>query len=193
MDWHIVALAGHLVGFALGAGGATISDITFLNAIRERKLSPEKFKFLITLSKVIWIGFILLVLSGVAMFALIYSERHALPMLSAAKWQAKLALVGIVLINGIYFKTKVFSALRAMINQDLNLNNIGVSLWKLAIPGTISILSWYGILALSVLPRGLKTPLWYFVFIYAVLLIAGIIISKTILTKLLNNYKLSVR
>ncbi len=193
MDWHIVALAGHLVGFALGAGGATISDITFLNAIRERKLSPEKFKFLITLSKVIWIGFILLVLSGIAMFALIYSERHALPMMSSAKWQAKLALVGIVLVNGIYFKTKVFSALRAMINQDLNLNNIGVSLWKLAIPGTISILSWYGILALSVLPRGLKTPLWYFVFIYAVLLIAGIIISKTILTKLLNNYKLSVR
>ncbi|QQS22743.1 hypothetical protein IPM19_03895 [bacterium] len=192
MDWHIVALAGHLIGFALGAGGATISDITFLNAIRERKLSAEQHRFLMMISKVVWLGFILLVISGAAMFALIYIENHSLPMLAAARWQAKLTLVGIVLINGIYFKVKVFPALKNMVGQELNHKSIGVSLWRLAVPGTISILSWYSILVLSILPRGLNIPLGYFIFIYAVLLICGIIISKTLLKKLLGNYSLSL-
>lgn len=192
MDWHIVALAGHLIGFALGVGGATISDITFLSALRERKLSEQQYKFLMMISRVVWAGLILLIISGLTMFYLIYIERHGLPLLASARWQAKLSLVGIVFLNGVYFKMKVFPALKNMVNQNIDGTTISISLWKLAVPGTISILSWYGILVLSILPRTVSLPISYYGFIYGVLLAVGIIISHSLLKKLIFKHNLTL-
>lgn len=187
MDWHIVALAGHLVGFALGVGGATISDITFLNAIKYKRLSIQQYRFLRILSRVVWLGLLILILSGLFMFYLIYVERNGLPLLASARWQAKLSLVVIVFINGLYFMRQVFPSLKKVTDQELTPQSFGTSLWKFAIPGTISILSWYSILILSVLPRTVKIPLAYYGLAYAVLLILGAILSKTILQRLLNK------
>lgn len=191
MDWYTLALAGHLIGFALGAGGATISDITFLSAIKEHRLSEQQYRFLRTVSRVVWVGLILLILSGLTMFSLVYLEQHSVPMLASARWQAKLTLVGVVLLNGFYFKLKVFPALEQMVNKELSAATLGISRWQLAVPGTISILSWYSILVLSILPRTVTWPVSYYGLIYLALLGGGIMLSGNLLKKLLGQYQLS--
>jgi len=187
MDYHQIALGFHLIGFALGLGGATISDITFFRAIRRGTLSEEAFRFLHTLSKVIWIGLGTLILSGLVIFALIYSEQGSLPMLASPRWQTKLILVLVVLLNGLFFKYKIFSLLKGLVGQTLSSNNIGAIAGKLSLSGTVSILSWYSILVVTLLPRTFRPPLYYFFGVYLILLIAGLIISRAMLRKLISN------
>ncbi len=188
MDYQQIAVAFHLIGFALGLGGATISDITFFKIVRSGSLSAERFQFLHTLSKVIWVGLGLLIASGLTIFALIYSENGSLPMLTSPRWQAKLTLVGVVLLNGLFFKFHIFPALKQLIDQTFNKDNIGRLANKLALSGTISILSWYSILVITLLPRAFRPHLIYFFTAYLVLLIIGFLFSKTILNKIISQH-----
>ena len=177
MDLNLVFLAIHLVGLALGLGGATISDILFFRAIKDKDVDPSEYSTLKVLSKVIWVGLILLIASGLGMFYLIYRQNSgSLPLLSSPRWQAKLTLVGIVLANGFVFLSYVFPAL----------GNIGLSLtkfklWLLAASGTVSIVSWYGILVVSILPRTFRLPYLYFMGAYLAVVIMGVIFARIVL------------
>lgn len=187
IDYHQIAVGVHLIGFALGLGGATISDIMFFKALRSKVISAEHFNFLHTLSKIIWAGLILLIASGAAMFALIYSEQGSLPLLASPRWQAKLILVAVVLINGFAFKYKIFPYLKSLIGSRLELQNIGSRITALTISGTISILSWYSILIISLLPRTVRPALYIFLGIYIALFIIGMVISRLVITRTLKN------
>lgn len=187
IDYEQIAVGVHLIGFALGLGGATVSDIMFFKALRGRTILVEHFNFLNTLSKIIWAGLILLIASGAIMFALIYSEQGSLPLLASPRWQAKLILVGVVFINGLAFKYKIFPYLKSLIGSKLELQNIGSRITALTISGTISILSWYSILIISLLPRTVRPPLYIFLGIYIVLFIIGVITSRLIMTRTLKN------
>lgn len=187
MDYHQIAVGAHLIGFALGLGGATISDITFFKVLRTRSLTSEQYSFLHTLSKVIWVGLALLIASGLIIFSLIYSEQGSIPMLSLPKWQTKLTLVAIVLLNGFFFEFSIFPALKNLVGQQLSTNNIGPIAKKLALSGTISILSWYGIFVVSQLPRTFRPPYLYFMGVYLVLLAIGFLVSKNTIRKLIER------
>ena len=183
MDWHILALGFHLLGFAVGVGGATISDIMFFKALKKRLLSNEHFGFLRVLSNTVWIGLIILIISGLAMFALIYAEQGNLPMLASPRWQTKLTLVAIVAANGFFFMSKIFPALRSLVGQQLNLANVGPLIGRLSFSGTVSIVSWYGILIVSLLPRSFRPPYWQFMGVYLFLIVCGIIVSRYMIAK----------
>lgn len=187
MDYHQIALGTHLIGFALGLGGATISDITFFKVLRTRSLTTEQFSFLHTLSKVIWIGLALLIASGLTIFALIYSEQGSLPMLASPRWQTKLTLVSVVLLNGFFFKFSIFPALKHLVGQQLSADNLGPIIRRLALSGTISILSWYSIFLVSQLPRTFRPPYLYFMGVYLILLAIGFVVSKTMIRKLIEK------
>ncbi len=187
MDYQQIAVGVHLVGFALGLGGATISDVMFFRALRKKQLTDDTYSTLNTLSRIIWIGLGLLILSGLTIFALIYSEQGHLSLLASPRWQAKLILVGVVLINGFVFKMRIFPFLKNLIGQPLSLGNIGTKIWALVISGTISILSWYSILIISLLPRTFRPPLFQFLGVYVILLVVGILMSKALLTKTLKS------
>ena len=187
MTWQQFFVLLHLVGFALGVGGATVSDITFFKALRKMLITSEQLAFLETLSKIIWAGSIILILSGLAIFAIIYSEQNGLPMLSSPRWQTKLALVVIIVLNGINFKMAIMPALKNLVGQQLSLINIKPILGRLAFSGTLSILSWYSILLISQLPRTFRPSILYFFGVYLVMLIGGFIFSRLVITKILNK------
>ncbi len=186
MDWHLVALIIHLIGFALGLGGATLSDILFFKSIRAGKLSGSELAILTTLSRVIWIGLGLLIVSGLSIFAIIYAERDSLPMLASPRWQAKLTLVAIVLLNGFIFKYYIFPFLRLNAGQPVSLQTLGSKLWRLAITGAISIVSWYSILIISTLPREFQPPYWNFMAVWIVLVVLGSIASRYLLKRVMK-------
>lgn len=186
MDYQQIALGIHLIGFALGLGGATISDIMFFRLLKKRQITQESFSTLSVLSNVIWTGLGLLILSGLAIFLLIYSEQGSLPMLSSPRWQAKLLLVGIVLVNGIVFKTTIFSFLKSLVGTSLSQKVIAPKIWNLAASGTISIVSWYGIFVVTLLPRTFKPQLFYFLAVYLAILLIGMFVGKTLINKTLK-------
>jgi len=184
MDLQQIFVTIHLLGFALGLGGATIGDIVFIKALRTNNLSEEVFGFFKTNSRIIWIGLGLLIISGLSIFTIIYLEQGSLSLLASSRWQAKLTLVAIVTLNGLFFKLKIFPILKKLIHQPLSIQNISPIIWKLVISGTISIVSWYGIFILSVLPRTFRPQILLIFALYFFTLICGAITSKSILSKL---------
>ena len=171
------------MGFALGLGGATTSDVMFFRALRARKITSEGFSTLETLSRVIWTGLGLLVLSGLSFLALMYFENGALPILQSSRFQAKLTLVGIVLVNGVVFKFLIMPVLKKHQDQILSAENIGQSRTALSITGAISIVSWYSILVLSVLPRTFRPPYLYFIGVYLVLVILAMLAGQLMISR----------
>lgn len=183
MDLRLLALIIHLVGFALGLGGATMSDIMFFKSIRNRNFSSSDLSTLTTLARVIWVGLGLLIISGLSIFAMIYAEQGSLPMLGSPRWQTKLTLVGIVLVNGLVFKYSIFPFLRRNADQAVSMQTFGSKLWRLALSGAVSIVSWYSILIISTLPREFRPPYLHFMGVWLALVILGAITGRFMLQR----------
>lgn len=187
MDIRVILLLVHLVGFALGLGGATVSDVMFFRSLKDKKISEEEYATLKVLSKIIWVGLFLLVSSGAWIFFEIFKDNNnSLPLLYSARWQTKLTLVAIVLINGLVFLKGIFPILKESVGRQLSAASLGGKLWALAISGTISIVSWYSITIIMALPRTIKVTYGEFMLVYAVLILGGVIVSRFVLGKRLS-------
>ncbi len=186
MDYRLIALITHLIGFALGLGGATFSDILFFKMLRGGKLDSAQLNILRTISKIVWMGLWVLIISGLSIFALIYAEQGSLPMLASPRWQAKLTLVAIVLLNGFAFKKFIFPFLGRSAGQLVTPQLFSPNLWKLAIIGSISIVSWYSILIISALPREFRPSYYYFIGVYLLIVICGTFVGKFLLKKIIK-------
>ena len=183
MDLRLLALVIHLIGFALGLGGATVSDIMFFKMLRNGKFTRNDLSTLHTLSKVIWAGLGLLIVSGLSIFTLIYFDQGSLPMLMSPRWQAKLTLVAVVLVNGLVFKYSIVPILLRNADQPISLQTLGSQIWRLAISGAVSIVSWYSILVISTLPREFRPPYLYFMGVWLALVILGTITGRIMLQR----------
>jgi hypothetical protein len=179
MDIREVFGVIHLIGFALGLGGASISDVMFFRAIGDKKVSAEELGTLRVLSRVIWVGITLLILSGVGFLTVMYLDNNgSIPILSSPKFQMKLTLVAIVVANGFVFLKVVFDKIR-QIGIAPFVNNS--TIWLLAVTGTVSFVSWYGILAMVSLPRTFRPPYILLLGTYLIIVFIGSLVSRTML------------
>jgi len=185
MDWQLFLSIAHLIGFAFGLGGATLSDVLFFKSLRSRKFSSDSLNSLGTASQLIWTGLTILIASGIARFALVYFEQGSLPFLTVPRWQAKLTLVAIVAINGLVFKFLILPFLRSTADQPVSLTAWDSRIWQLALTGSISVSSWYGILIISSLAWGLNYL--YFMGIYAAAVIAGFLVGNFLIRRALSD------
>jgi hypothetical protein len=62
--WIII----HNIGFILGVGSATITDIFFFRFLKDNIITQEEKETMDTLSAVIWAGLAILVVSGIALY-----------------------------------------------------------------------------------------------------------------------------
>lgn len=88
----------HLLGVALGAGGAFVSDFLFASSIKDKSFSRTEIRFLNLGGKIVWLGLITLVISGIGLFSLDPAKY-----LESSKFLAKMAIVAIITLNGIVF------------------------------------------------------------------------------------------
>jgi hypothetical protein len=107
-------------------------------------------------------------------------------MLASPKWQTKLTLVGVVLLNGFFFKFSIFPKLKNLIGPALSLANMGPIVGRLALSGTVSIVSWYCIFIVTLLPRTYRPHFLYFVGTYLVIVFVGFVLSKSVIKKVLR-------
>ncbi len=88
----------HIFGVAIGAGGAFASDSMFFFSVKDRQLSRAELAFLRIGSLMVWVGLLIIFLSGIGLF-LGNVDRY----LNSTKFLAKITIVLIIFINGIIF------------------------------------------------------------------------------------------
>ncbi len=97
-DIKTIATIIHVFGAVLGAGGAYLSDAMFFSSVKDEKISRTELRFLRIGSRFVWIGLLILVLSGFVLFFL-DTQKY----LASSKFLAKATIVLIIIINGIIF------------------------------------------------------------------------------------------
>ena len=117
----------HLVGLALGLGGATIGDLLILRGmVRGGPFPTDQLK---DLSWAIWIGVATLTASGLLLFAM-----KPTTYLHSSGFVAKMIVVGVLVLNGLVLHARL---------STLRLSTVALLF------GAISSVSWYASLAIA--------------------------------------------
>jgi len=145
MEIKLIYVIGHLVGVALGAGGAVMSDLMFFTSIKDKKISKTELTFLGLGSTLVWVGLFLLIFSGLGLF-LSDTEKY----LHSSKFIAKMAIVGVIFVNGLLFHWRHLPLLEKYSGKYLyKSRNFMKNTNMLIISGVVSIVSWMSALVLG--------------------------------------------
>jgi uncharacterized membrane protein len=162
----------HVLGAALGVGGATITDMLFFRFLRDYKISVEEADVVNSISQIIWVALGILFISGVALY-LPATERLD----DSAKFLTKLFALSVLVINGVFLNIVVAPKLSQIYfsSDDKSIDKNIRKLRRLAFSlGGISIVSWYFIFILGAL-RTFTLNFQEFMSIYIILLLLAII------------------
>lgn len=182
MELQILLGIAHIIGVALGVGGATVSDIFFIRILKTKKISQLDFQNLRVLSRIVWAGITILILSGLSLLWLMYENSGSIALLNSPRFLAKLTLVAVVTVNGFIFHFHVFPKLKALVGKD---HALAKKTWLLAITGATSGASWYSIVLIAMLR--LDLPYFAWIGAYLVVLSGGILTAKFLIQRLLRE------
>ncbi len=184
IDIKTLLIIGHLLGVALGAGGAYMSDFIFLSSIKDRYFTKREIEFMTLGSRVVWAGVALLVLSGAGLFSL--SPDYYL---ASSRFLAKMTIVLIIILNGVVFHYLHFPHIRRHSEQYLHREHL---FHRKSIPlfvsGAISGVSWTSALilgALRTVPASYLTIMGVYL-VVVTMAIAGSLTMRTLHIKLAN-------
>lgn len=171
----------HLTGFALGVGGATITDILFFKFLKDFNISSEENKILKIMSQIIWFGLLIVVISGLGLFL-----QDMETLMASSKFLLKILVVVIIILNGSLLNLFVHPKLIRMNIGSTDNNNPKVvldvkkttRLRKIAFAsGAISFISWYTAFVLGSLDNVLMT-FWNLLYVYISLIIIAVLFSQ---------------
>lgn len=164
----------HLLGFALGVGGATISDVLFMRFLKDFKITAEEKSILQLMSQIVWVGLLIIVVSGIGLF-LPESER----LLDSAKFLTKMVVIAVIILNGAVLNLLITPKLLTIawkengidVKNTSRMSNIAFA------SGAISFISWYTAFFLG-FAKSVPYTFIQLISIYGGLLLIGIIGSQ---------------
>lgn len=148
---RVLWVIAHNIGFILGLGGATITDVFFFRFLKDNKISIDEKGTMDTLSSVIWFGLAILIITGIMLYLPEQARLNESP-----KFLLKVVVVGVVLINGLLLNLLVAPKLHMLSFE----NTIPARRFRrLAFAlGGVSIVSWYSAFVLGSI-RSIETTL----------------------------------
>lgn len=168
----------HVLGIAIGAGGAIIGGILFVKFLKDRSISKIEADITRTISQIVWFALAMLALSGAALYFPGVGEWG-----EASTFALKMAIVDIVIINRLFLDLLIFPRLaRASLEAESAETNFKIQTsagWKLSFTlGAVSIVSWIFVLILSVPLEAISgVSLFFLVGVYAITLFAAALIG----------------
>jgi hypothetical protein len=174
----------HLIGLALGLGGAGIADFSFFRAVRMGdRITPETVAWMRSVSQVVWVGIGLLTLSG---FGLFLMKPHFY--LASAGFLAKMVFVGILIINGLFLNFYTTARLTTFnFSQIYTRRDAAWKVRKLSfIFGAVSAVSWYAALLTAQFKGVINISFWIYMLFY-VLALGGAISFSLFIEHLLHS------
>lgn len=171
-----VLLIAHVVGVALGVGGATMSDVLFVTSISDRRIDRSELRLLKIASKVVVAGLILLGISGMGFFFV-----GTVP---TARFWAKFTIVLIAALNGNAMHRLFFPLFEKCAKDRVHLLSAEFIQHAplMVTAGTISAISWYAALILGMW-RTLTLGYFGIMGVYIALVLAAVI-GANIMVKL---------
>jgi hypothetical protein len=177
-------LALHLLGLVLGLGAATMLDLIMVRFVGSRTVTHEYWSVISLLSKAVTGGLVLLWISGIG-FLTHYAFFNSTLLTNPKIW-AKITIVGVLSLNGVFIHRVVLPLVRQQVGGPLfeGLTNFQRSC--LLASGAISGMSWWIPLGLGAFPQlnftvGAETIL----VIYALLLSLAIVLASFIVRHVL--------
>lgn len=165
--WWVIV---HNIGFILGLGGATITDIFFFRFLRDGIITEQEKSTMDTLSSVIWVGLAILIASGI----MLYLPEQARFDVSA-KFLLKLVVVSVIVVNGLFLNLLVAPRMRSLsFAREVPARRFRRLAFAL---GAISITSWYTAFILGSFRR-ISLPLREGVALYVIALAAVVTLSQ---------------
>jgi hypothetical protein len=169
----------HFLGLVLGLGAATLLDLIILRFLIKQEVSADHCQTVEFSSKVVAVGLALLWVSGFGF--LLHYELFDPAKLGNQKVWAKIAIVGILTLNGMFIHRLVLPLIRRNIGRSFfdGLSNVQRSL--LLILGVVSGISWYVPMLLGSIPQlNFVVPAWIILSAYGMLLIMGVALIQVI-------------
>jgi len=178
--YTVLFLSFHLLGVALGLGGATIADTFFFRFLRDFRISHKEADVMQWMSRIIMTALVIIYVSG----GLLYAgdmERY----LASQPFLFKCAIVFILTINGIALHHFVsprlvhlsFSAIHPSSNPRIHrLRKIAFAM------GAVSVTSWYTVFFTAMLKSLIPATVsvWQMLLFYVVVLIIAVIGSQIV-------------
>ncbi|MDQ3963836.1 MAG: hypothetical protein M3277_08000 [Actinomycetota bacterium] len=165
----------HIIGTAIGVGGASVSYYLFFRFYEDVTVSSKEMEVLHLMSWLVTGGLIVLVASGIGFF-LLDTEP-----LSNPKVLAKLTVVAIVFVNAQVMHRKVFPIFATHLDTPLEAAYLAKKVPLIFTTGAISGISWYTALVLGGWRSiNFEYPYWVVFGGYLLVLLVGIAVSNAI-------------
>jgi hypothetical protein len=165
-------IAIHLLGLVLGVGAATLLDLFIVRFLILNKVNSEYCGVVEFASKVVTAGLVVLWLTGIG-FLVFYALFDPIKLSNQKVW-AKIIIVCILTLNGVFIHRTVLPLLRDRVGRTLFDGLRPGQRSVLLATGAISAVSWYVPLVLGAFPQLNFLPVLPILLAYAVLLAAAI-------------------
>ena len=170
MDFKGFSLTLHVLGLALGAGGAYLADVLFLFSIRDRKITASEIKFMELGNFLVWAGLALLVISGSGLFA-----ANMTKYLNDTKFEIKIALLIAIIINALILRFIHLPRIERHAGTHYPSSDefVRKAPWLL-LSGVVSVVSWTAVVFLGSVPT-LQYSLLESLFIYFIIVLLSFV------------------
>lgn len=138
LEWREPLVALHLLGFALGIGGATVADLVFFRFMKDFYISESERDIIRSLSQALWIGLLVVVVSAVGLYLPAQAGE-------ASYFWPEMALLALIAANDAIFGLVIMPKLVAAAGNHKVLRVAEVqSLRRVAFAlGSASFVTWY--------------------------------------------------
>jgi len=169
-------VAIHLLGLVLGVGAATLLDLFIVRFMVMNKVSHEYCGVVEFASKVVTVGLLILWVTGIG-FLIHYAVFDPVKLTNQKVW-AKIAIVCVLTLNGMFIHRTVLPLMRNRVGRGLFDGITPGQRSLLLATGAISATSWYVPLVLGALPQLNFLPALPILMAYMLLLTAAIVVTQ---------------
>lgn len=164
----------HILGTALGLGGATISDIMFFKFLKDFRISKKEQEVLHVLKTVVLVALGIIIASGTALYL-----PNAATYNQSAPFLVKTIGVLVLTVNGIALHVYIAPHL---LHLNLKYHNTMGHMWhRIAFAlGAISVVSWYTVFLIAMLKSLMTWAFPQLLGFYIMLLMFGITGSQIV-------------
>ncbi len=188
IDLYTIFVILHLLGMGFGIVGATVSDLLFFRSIKDGKIEKHELDVMNFVSRFIWVGLIVAIISGIG-FLYLYISKDMTTVVSSGvvekisnpKIWAKITIVALIALNGILIHIKILPIFKKSINKSIKNSDISKNLTLILTSGALSVTSWYTVFLMGAW-SGLNFHFSYFEFIgiYLLLILFAIVTSNVL-------------
>lgn len=169
--WQDAIVAMHLLGFALGIGGATIADLVFFRFMKDFHISESESDIIRSLSQALWVGLMLVVVSAIGLFLAAQGG-------SSLYFWPEMALLFVIAVSNASLCLLVMPRLVTAAGNHKVLRVAEVAgLRRMAFAlGSVSFVTWYAAFAAVLYAdKGVLDPMTFFAWYIAALVVALVV------------------